>query len=86
MVDKYGVEIVAPFIIDTPRQQEQNDLNYESMISLILNALPKQQQVFLCALDDPLVQPFKNKAQVIYLNQADYEELRSEMADVIDAK
>lgn len=90
MVSTYGAEVLAPFIIDTPRQQEQNQTNYESIVNLILNEIPKQQQVFLCALDDPLISAYKEKASVIYLNEADkilqhenYAELRSEMEEAI---
>ena len=91
MIKMYGSEVLAPFIIDTPRQQEQNDFSYKSIIDLILNCLPQEQQVFLCALDDPVIQSYKEKSTVITLSNKDkllghgnYEELRDELKTVIN--
>jgi len=93
MISKYGAEILAPFVIDTPRQQEQNPTNYENIVDLILKGIPKHQQVFLCALDDPLIASFKVKSREIRLNEIDkilksdhYEELRSVMVEAIEAR
>ncbi|UZJ42920.1 hypothetical protein OOT55_09665 [Marinimicrobium sp. C6131] len=90
MIKAFGSELLSPFIVDTPRQHEQNDISYKSIIELIMNRIPTEQQVFLCALDDPVISDFKNKAKVITLNNktkllgdGNYEELRKELDRVI---
>jgi hypothetical protein len=67
LVDIYGDEVKAPLIIDTPNQQEQSDLNYKNIIELI-NKIPKEEQVFLCALDSEALSEFKKEANVIELD------------------
>lgn len=91
MIKTFGSEALAPFIIDTPRQHEQNDLSYKSIIDLILNRLPHEQQIFLCALNDPVIESYKEKAKVITLNKkdkllgnGDYKKLRDELEDIIN--
>lgn len=91
MIKTYGSEALAPFIIDTPRQHEQNDFSYKSIIDLILDRLPREQQIFLCALDDPVIESYKEKATVIALNNkdkllgsGDYKKLRDELENVIN--
>ncbi len=93
MIKTYGSEVLAPFIIDTPRQQEQNSLSYKSIIELILNHLPQEQQVFLCALDDPVIESYKEKSKEITLSNKDkivgngnYAELRKELENVINSE
>tara|TARA_R110001592_G_scaffold356543_2_gene658680 strand:- start:51729 stop:53465 length:1737 start_codon:yes stop_codon:yes gene_type:complete len=91
MIKTYGSEALAPFIIDTPRQHEQNDFSYKSIIDLILYRLPHEQQIFLCALDDHVIKSYKDKATVITLNNkdkllgsGDYKKLRDELENVIN--
>lgn len=92
MIRLFGTEVLAPFIIDTPKQQEQNDLNYETTIQFILNNISSGQQVFICGQDDPLVKPFKDKAKVVNLNATDklldvaqYDSIRREVDRAIRA-
>lgn len=91
MIAEYGSEVLAPFIIDTPRQQEQNKSSYEKIVHFIMNNLPKNQQIFLCALDDPLLEDFRKNAKITKLNKEEklltpdkYETLRKEIEDVIN--
>lgn len=71
MIIKYGSEVIAPFIIDTPRQQEQANLNYKNIIQSIITNTHKEQQVFLCALDNAILDTFKVTAKIIELNQTE---------------
>ncbi|QEW05357.1 coiled-coil domain-containing protein [Nitrincola iocasae] len=91
MIKTFGSEALAPFIIDTPRQHEQNDFSYKCIIDLILSGLPHEQQIFLCALNDPVIESYKEKAKVITLNKkdkllgnGDYKKLRDELEDIIN--
>lgn len=86
MIKEFGYELLSPFIVDTPRQHEQNEISYKSIIELIMHSIPSEQQVFLCALDDPVIKDFKDKANVITLSNktkllgdGDYEKLRKEL-------
>jgi len=69
LVDIYGSEIKAPLIIDTPNQQEQSDINYQNIIELITTKIPDEEQIFLCALNSDVLSEFKNKANVIELDE-----------------
>ncbi len=79
--------IKSPLIIDTPNQQEQASFNYESMIDLIVNKLPSNNQIFICAIDNRALDKIKKDAQVIELTEKDrlfeiniYEEARNEFS------
>lgn len=79
--------IKSPLIIDTPNQQEQASFNYKSMIELIINKLPSNNQIFICAIDNIALDKFKKDAQVIELTEKDrlfenniYEEAREEFS------
>ena len=69
LVDIYGCEVKAPLIIDTPNQQEQSDLNYQNIVKLIMTKIPKEEQVFLCALESDVLDDFKKEANVIKLDE-----------------
>ena len=68
MAHRFGNSVISPFIVDTPNQHEQAKVNYESIIKLLLEKTPKDQQVLLCALESPLLSPYKQKAHVIELD------------------
>ena len=70
MVTKFGFEVVAPLIIDTPRQQEQSDFNYERIVSFLTTNTPSNAQIILCAMDNPILEPFKNNANIIRLDDS----------------
>lgn len=92
MASRYGSSVLSPFIIDTPNQHEQAKVNYQSIIELILDEVTPDQQVFLCALESPMLKPYKDKSQVVELDmhskllKADlYDQIGSELRKVIEA-
>lgn len=62
-------EIPAPFVIDTPNQQDQASKNYELIIKLIMNDTPENSQIILCGMDNVQLEPFKKASNVIELNE-----------------
>lgn len=68
MVEKYGHEVVSPLVIDTPNQQEQSHMNYDQIVDLVTNKLSKSSQVFICAMENPLLKPYMEKATIIRLD------------------
>lgn len=76
---------IAPFVLDTPNQQEQAKHRYEQVIDVITENIPLGYQVILCAMDDnDALAAYKKEAHVIELDDNRllqrelYEELRSE--------
>jgi len=84
-------EIPAPLVIDTPNQQEQASQNYERIVKLILEDTPGQSQIILCGMDNQYLDPYKNKAHVIRLNENkllnkdEYSKLSKEISLMSDA-
>lgn len=70
IIEKFGNEVLAPMVIDTPNQQEQSLSNYDKIVDLIINHLPKNTQIILCAMDNDILKPFKDKAHIIRLKKA----------------
>lgn len=68
LIESFSNEIIAPFIIDTPNQQEQAKENYEKIISTLFNKFSKDMQIFLCAMENTALDPFKENANVITLS------------------
>ncbi|MGN8037814.1 hypothetical protein ACTJJ0_22170 [Chitinophaga sp. 22321] len=68
LAQKFGNEVIAPFVIDTPNQQEQSLTNYDKILDLITNRLEKGSQIILCALNNERLAPIKAKAKTIYLD------------------
>jgi len=75
-------EIPAAIVIDTPNQQEQANLNYKAIIKLIMEELPSDTQVILCAMENNDLSPYSKKANVIELNKSKL--LTSEVFDELD--
>ncbi len=69
MIQKFSNENVAPFIIDTPNQQEQAKSNYESIISALFEKFPNNTQIFICAMENSALDTFKPKSNVITLTK-----------------
>jgi predicted metal-dependent TIM-barrel fold hydrolase len=67
LIQKFGNEVVAPFVIDTPNQQEQSLSNYDKILDLITNKLSKDSQIILCSLNTERLKPIKEKAKIIQL-------------------
>lgn len=67
LIENFSNEIIAPFIIDTPNQQEQAKENYEKIISTLFDKFSEDMQIFLCAMDNPALESFKKEANIINL-------------------
>lgn len=80
---------LAPFVIDTPNQQEQAEHRYEKVIDAIKEKTPSGYQVIMCAMDNEILSTYKENAHIIELNgdrllqSKYYEALRLEYEKVI---
>ncbi|MBD2794445.1 hypothetical protein [Xenorhabdus szentirmaii] len=80
---------LAPFVIDTPNQQEQAEHRYQTVLNVIQENVPSHFQIILCGMENEALNSFKEKAHVILLNgnrllhRAHYESLRKEYEDKI---
>ena len=70
MIHQAQNEVIPPFIVDTPNQQEQTDMNYEAAVDLILNN-SGESQVFVCAMNTPVIQRFKAIGKEFVLTKED---------------
>lgn len=61
-------EVFSSIIIDTPNQQEQAGFNYETIINFLIDVMPSDSQLILCAMNGKEIQVYKEKAHVIELN------------------
>jgi hypothetical protein len=68
LVEKYGNEIKAPLVIDTPNQQEQSHTNYDKIVALLTNEFSDDTQVIMSAMGNDQLKPFADKAKIITLN------------------
>ncbi|WP_202616075.1 coiled-coil domain-containing protein [Edaphocola flava] len=68
LIVNYGQDIKAPLIIDTPNQHEQSNTNYEKIIQLLLDKYPKNNQIFLCAMENSQIDKYKTDANIIVLD------------------
>lgn len=68
LIAKTKNQVLAPFIIDTPNQQEQSLGNYDKIIELIFSVLSENTQVFMCAMENSLLAPFQENGTVITLD------------------
>ncbi|MGM3216387.1 hypothetical protein ACSQ5K_14180 [Pseudomonas sp. PhalM4] len=66
---KHGMEVKAPFIIDTPNQQEQTHVNYDRIIKMLMDETPASAQIFLGAMNSDLLTVYKKEAKVIELSE-----------------
>ncbi|WP_064435239.1 hypothetical protein [Pseudoalteromonas neustonica] len=58
---------LAPFVVDTPKQQEQAEIRYEVIVESLLENIPEEGQVFLCGMDDPALEPMSSQGKTFYL-------------------
>jgi hypothetical protein len=76
-------EVFSAVVIDTPNQQEQADFNYEIILKFLMEKIPSDAQLILCAMNRKEIETFKNAAHVIelddgkILNKKNYENHRS---------
>lgn len=79
-------EVTAPFIVDTPNQQEQTFINYDRIIKMLMEETPRHAQIFLCAMESPQLTPYRKDAKVIILDEGKvldknkYSEIRGEFS------
>ncbi|MDR6517494.1 hypothetical protein J2789_000156 [Variovorax paradoxus] len=66
MVQEGNNEAIPPLIVDTPNQHEQTDYNYEVALRLIKDKI-SASQVFVCAMDTEVIQPYKPLGKVTLL-------------------
>ncbi|MCD9526065.1 hypothetical protein [Photobacterium carnosum] len=59
---------VAPFVIDTPNQQEQAEHRYKAVLDFIKANIPNSYQVILCAMDNEVLSTYKQDAHIIELS------------------
>ncbi|HHC7310802.1 TPA: hypothetical protein ACN30N_003697 [Vibrio campbellii] len=80
---------LAPFVIDTPNQQEQAKHRYEQVMGVVSENIPTGYQVILCAMDNEALSTYKQNAHIIelsnnrLLHREPYIELRSEYERVV---
>ncbi|MEI8707344.1 hypothetical protein [Pseudoalteromonas sp. B62] len=80
---------IAPFVIDTPNQQEQAKHRYDQVMGVLKENIPKAYQVILCAMDNPALDSYKQDAHVIKLDNnrllqhKPYAQLRAEYEQVV---
>lgn len=68
LISIYGSEVQAPFVIDTPNQQEQSNNNYEKIIDLIMKKTEKEKQIIICAMNNKHLERYAESANLITLN------------------
>ncbi|GJM63218.1 hypothetical protein [Persicobacter diffluens] len=69
MVEKFGNEVKAGLVIDTPNQQEQSDSNYDKIVDILTNRMSDTTQIIMCAMENEHIEPFREKAKVITLDK-----------------
>lgn len=62
-------EAFSAVVIDTPNQQEQADFNYENILKFLMDNVPSNAQLILCAMNRSEVQSYKSAAHVIELDE-----------------
>lgn len=70
LIKELNDEVVAPLIIDTPKQQEQSDEHEALIMNLINNKLVDQEnptQIFLCCKDSDNLVEYKKNATIFDL-------------------
>jgi hypothetical protein len=63
-------EVYSAVIIDTPNQQEQADFNYEIILQFLMDTIPSDAQLILCAMNRKEIETYKQSAHVITLDDS----------------
>lgn len=80
---------LAPFVIDTPNQQEQAKHRYEQIMDVVTENIPNGYQVILCAMNNDALTTYKQDAHIIELDDnrllqhEHYAKLRAEYEQVV---
>lgn len=69
MICNTGTQVIAPLVIDTPNQQEQSESNYDKIVETLLNNIPENNQIFLCAMENNHLKPFESQASIFNLDE-----------------
>ena len=59
---------LAPFVIDTPNQQEQAGHRYKTVLDVIQENVPSDFQVILCGMENDALKSFKEEAHALCVN------------------
>ncbi|WP_349782534.1 hypothetical protein [Xanthomonas arboricola] len=62
-------EVFPAVVIDTPNQQEQADFNYENILKFLMEQVPSNSQLILCAMNRDEIHGYKSVAHVIELDE-----------------
>lgn len=62
-------EAFSAVVIDTPNQQEQADFNYEKILKFLMDTVPSNAQLILCAMNRDEIKNYKSAAHVIELDE-----------------
>ncbi len=62
-------EAFSAVVIDTPNQQEQADFNYEKILMFLMDTVPSNAQLILCAMNRSEIESYKRSAHVIELDE-----------------
>lgn len=62
-------EVFSAVVIDTPNQQEQADFNYEKILKFLMETVPSNAQLILCAMNRDEIKNYKSAAHVIELDE-----------------
>lgn len=60
---------LAPLLIDTPNQHEQDKNNYDSIIKYLSEKITDDFQIFLCAMPNEILDNYRKNAHIIHLNK-----------------
>jgi hypothetical protein len=66
-IKEAGNDVLSPFVVDTPNQQEQANFRYENIIKVLVDYVPTDVQLLICAMDRPEIKGFEKVAKTIYL-------------------
>jgi len=62
-------EALSAIVIDTPNQQEQADFHYETILKFLMDTVPSNAQLILCAMNRSEIQSYRSVAHVIELDE-----------------
>lgn len=62
-------EVFSAVIIDTPNQQDQTDFNYEKILQFLVNTIPSDAQLILCAMSRKDIEAYKQSAHIITMDK-----------------
>lgn len=87
-IEKYSSAIIAPFVVDSPVQQDQDSENATRIIEFALNHTPPGSQIILGSVRLHSVAFSGNKIELTdkyrLLNSSYYEEVRDDMEPLLN--